>query len=296
MGPGLLDKIKTVTNKPVTTIINTHAHEESTGGNEFFPTSVEIVAQENTRLRMDKMDAYQGAKVNFLPKLMFRDKMTIGSGKDRIDLAYFGRGHTGGDAWVHFPGLRVLLAGDLLAARQLPVIDFDSGGSGLSYPDTLGKAAAAIKNVDTIVPSHGSVLTTRTRGAHAVQQGLCSAVVLAITTASASAKSRRVGRCRTVSWLFGSTDRVTANVRMIFAELARYGTNPVEDAERRVEQGDRRRDYCSDGVESARDRARWHIGAGLDAPPFAFHADIFIAPAGFARRPHRQLRTSILTR
>ena len=122
---------------------------------------------------MDKMDAFKGTKVNFLPKLMFRDKMTLGSGKDRIDLYYFGPGHTGGDAWVHFRGLRVLLAGDLLTARQLPVIDFDSGGSGLSYPDTLGKAAAALKNIDTIVPSHGSVLTMKDlEEYHAVQQGL----------------------------------------------------------------------------------------------------------------------------
>ena len=42
------------------------------------------------------------------PKRTFRDTMTLGSGNDRIDLYYFGRGHTDGDAWVLFPALRVL--------------------------------------------------------------------------------------------------------------------------------------------------------------------------------------------
>ena len=36
-------------------------------------------------------------------KRTFTDKMTIGSGANRIDLYYFGRGHTNGDAWTVFP-------------------------------------------------------------------------------------------------------------------------------------------------------------------------------------------------
>jgi cyclase len=160
-GQPVLDKIKTVTRMPVTTIINTHAHGDHTGSNEFFPTSVEIVAQQNTRLNMDRMEAFKGLKVNFLPKLMFKDRMTLGSGKDRIDLYYYGAGHTNGDAWIVFPALRVLHAGDMLGARQPPAIDPDNGGSGLAYPDTLAKAAAGLKNIDTIIPGHGPLMTMR---------------------------------------------------------------------------------------------------------------------------------------
>jgi glyoxylase-like metal-dependent hydrolase (beta-lactamase superfamily II) len=160
-GQPILDKIKTITTKPVTTIINTHAHDDHVGSNEFFPTSVEIVAQENTRLNMDRLDAFKGVKVNFLPKLMFKDKMSLGSGKDRIDLYYFGPGHTGGDAWVVFPTQRVMHAGDMILPRQAPIIDFDHGGSGLAYPDTLAKAAASVKNVDAIIPGHGPLVTPK---------------------------------------------------------------------------------------------------------------------------------------
>jgi cyclase len=156
-GQPLIAKIRTVTDKPVVTIINTHSHSDHVGGNEFFGTAVEIVAHENTRLAMDRMEAFRGDKVNFLPKLMFKDKMTLGAGKDRIDLYYFGRGHTNGDAWVVFPAARVVHAGDMFAATAPPIIDDVSGGSGLAYPETLAKADAGIKNVDTIITGHSTL-------------------------------------------------------------------------------------------------------------------------------------------
>ena len=47
-GQPLLEKIKSVTDKPVTMIINTHTHGDHVSGNVEFPTTVEVVTQENT--------------------------------------------------------------------------------------------------------------------------------------------------------------------------------------------------------------------------------------------------------
>ena len=85
-GQAMLDKIKSVTNKPVTTIINTHTHGDHTGNNDLFGATVDIVAQENTKANMEKMDAFKAGKAQFLPKKTYKDKMTVGSGKDRTDL------------------------------------------------------------------------------------------------------------------------------------------------------------------------------------------------------------------
>jgi cyclase len=159
-GQPVMNKIKTITSKPVTMLINTHSHGDHVGSNEFFGTAVEIVAQDKTRENMEKMEAFKGNKVNFLPKLMFKDKMALGSGKDKIELYYFGAGHTDGDAWVVFPALRVMHAGDMVASKQTPVIDRHNGGSGVSYPDTLTKAAATLKGaVDTIITGHDGMMT-----------------------------------------------------------------------------------------------------------------------------------------
>jgi cyclase len=160
-------KIKTITDRPVATIINTHAHGDHVGSNEFFGTAVEIVSHENARLTMDKMEAFKDEKVNFLPKLMFKDKMSLGAGKDKIELYYFGAGHTNGDAWVVFPAARVVHAGDMFAGKQPPIVDARIGGSGLAYPDSLEKAFAGIKNVDTIITGHGTLMPWKDLGTYA---------------------------------------------------------------------------------------------------------------------------------
>jgi cyclase len=143
-GSAILEKIRTVTDKPVTMIINTHTHGDHTGSNDEFPGTVDIVAQENTKANMEKMDAFKGDKAQFLPKRTFKDKMTLLGGADRIDLYYFGPGHTSGDALIVFPALRVMHAGDLFAWLALPIMDTNKGGSGVGYPDSLKKAAAGI--------------------------------------------------------------------------------------------------------------------------------------------------------
>jgi len=158
-GQVILDKVKTVTNKPITTIINTHTHGDHTGSNSMFPATVDIVAHENTKANMEKMDAFKGDKASYLPKRTFKDKMTLGSGKDRIDLYWFGRGHTNGDAWVVFPALRVMHTGDMFAWKDAPALDRNNGGSGVEYAATIGKALATVKDVDTLIVGHSPLRT-----------------------------------------------------------------------------------------------------------------------------------------
>ena len=153
-GQVLLEKIKTVTSKPVTMIINSHTHGDHTGSNSGFPASVEIVAHENTKANMEKMDAFKGDNAKFLPKKTYKDKLTLGSGKDRVDLYYFGRGHTNGDTWIVYPALRVMQTGDMFAWKDAPVLDRNNGGSGLEYAATVGKALATVKDVDTLIVGH----------------------------------------------------------------------------------------------------------------------------------------------
>jgi glyoxylase-like metal-dependent hydrolase (beta-lactamase superfamily II) len=160
-GPAVHEKIKGVTNKPVTRIINTHTHGDHTGNNDLFGATVDIVAHENTKTNMEKMEAFKGEKAQFLPKKTFKDKTSVGSGKDRIDLYYFGTGHTSGDAFVVFPALRVLHTGDMFAWKDGPGCDRNNGGSCMSFPETLAKVVSTIKDVDTVIPGHSPMMTLK---------------------------------------------------------------------------------------------------------------------------------------
>jgi len=158
-GPTIVDRVKSVTNKPITRIINTHTHNDHTGSNEFFGASIENIVQENTKANMARMDEFKGAKAQFLPKKTYKDAMTIGSGKDEIDLYYFGPGHTNGDTFVVFKALRTMHVGDMFAWKALGYIDTGNGGSVVEQPKTLAKAVATVKNVDTIINGHIPVST-----------------------------------------------------------------------------------------------------------------------------------------
>jgi glyoxylase-like metal-dependent hydrolase (beta-lactamase superfamily II) len=153
-GQTILDRIKTVTDKPITTIINTHTHGDHTGSNAFFGMNVESIVHENTKSNMAKTDDFKGDKAAFLPKKTYKDKLTVGTGRDQIDLYYFGPGHTNGDTFVVFPALRTMHAGDMFAWKALPFIDVSNGGSAVGHPQTLAKVISTIKNVDTVITGH----------------------------------------------------------------------------------------------------------------------------------------------
>src|SRR4051795_4444240 len=160
-GQAVLDKVKSVTSKPITRIINKHTHGDHTGNNSFFGANVEIVAHENTKANMTKMDAFKGENAQYLPSKTYKDKTTIGSGKDRIDLYYFGAGHTSGDTFVVFPALRVLHTGDMFAWKDGPLCDRNNGGSCIAFPQTLAKVVSTIKDVDTVIPGHSPMMTPK---------------------------------------------------------------------------------------------------------------------------------------
>jgi glyoxylase-like metal-dependent hydrolase (beta-lactamase superfamily II) len=162
-GRTLLARIKSVTDKPVIAIINTHTHYDHSGSNTEFPATVEFVAHENTRANMAKAtcpevtncDAFKGANAVYLPKRTYKDRLTLFAGKDQIDLYHFGRGHTNGDSFVVFPAVRAMHTGDMYPRAHMPFIDVDANsGSAVEFSTTLRQAVATIKNVDTVIGGH----------------------------------------------------------------------------------------------------------------------------------------------
>jgi glyoxylase-like metal-dependent hydrolase (beta-lactamase superfamily II) len=168
-GQPTLDKLREITAQPVITIINTHTHFDHVGGNVEFPAAVDVVAHANTAKLMREMRPVTGGPEQpnpfketggrGLPTRTFTDRMTLGAGNDRIELRYFGRAHTSGDAWVVFPALRVLHAGDAFAIKGIPIVDANNGGSAVDYPQTLARAAA-LPNIDTVITGHAATTVT----------------------------------------------------------------------------------------------------------------------------------------
>jgi glyoxylase-like metal-dependent hydrolase (beta-lactamase superfamily II) len=157
-GEAIMSQVRTVSGRAVTMIINTHSHPDHIGSNNYFAPSIEKVTHENTKKWM-AANPQVASNAAVMPTKTFTDKMTLGSGRDQIDLYYFGAGHTDGDAFVVFPAVRAMAAGDIFAWKMAPLIDPMAGGSVVALPDTLEKAIKGIRNVDTVIEGHGDVNT-----------------------------------------------------------------------------------------------------------------------------------------
>ena len=159
-GQAVRDALDGVTDLPVTTIINTHAHPDHAGSNGEFGSAALIVAHENTKANLARMDLYSGANAVALPTKTFADRFSLLEDIDRIELYHFGPAHTDGDIIVVFPAKGVAYLGGLFPSKATPVIDRQNGGSGVAFPDTLAKAVAGIPGVSRVITGHGEAPVT----------------------------------------------------------------------------------------------------------------------------------------
>jgi cyclase len=165
----LADKIqaalKGITDKPVRFIINTHYHEDHTGGNAYFQKQAPIIAQDNVRKRLESGgSAGNGGAVHFaakpqpkeaLPIITFDHDVTVHLNGEDIRALFFPAGHTDGDSIIFFPQSNVVHMGDDFVTYGFPFIDVDSGGSIDGMIDAVDKVIAQLPADVRVIPGHG---------------------------------------------------------------------------------------------------------------------------------------------
>ncbi|MGH9218503.1 MAG: MBL fold metallo-hydrolase [Vicinamibacterales bacterium] len=168
-GGAIADEVKRLTKLPITTIINTSASGSHVGGNPAFARDkIEIIAHEYAAADMRTMTLmFTKPTGGGLPTRTFRDRLTVGSGADRLELYYVGPSTNRSSIFVVIPALRVLVTGVAFGGKFLPPMTRGTfGGSGVDYPDTLTKALSLSRQIDTIIPASGGVATLRDLEVH----------------------------------------------------------------------------------------------------------------------------------
>ena len=159
--------IAELTEHPVTFVVNSHFHYDHSDGNENFGRAgAYIVAQDNSRRRMESTQVLAGSgrvqepydEVG-LPTITFFDAMRFYFNGNAIDLINTGNGHTDGDAQIYFRGANVIHTGDMFVRYGLPFIDHSNGGSMDGMIDALWNIAGLIDNDTIIIPGHGQLST-----------------------------------------------------------------------------------------------------------------------------------------
>jgi cyclase len=147
----LLDQVRTVTDKPITHVINSHRHTDHSGGNDLLDPDVEIVIHESNLTRI-------GSPSPTARFRSFRDKLTLFSGEDEVEVLHFGPAHTDGDAFVVFRAAGVMHAGDVFPGRVFPTINIAGGGDAVSLAAVLDRAST-LSDVRQVITGHGAVMT-----------------------------------------------------------------------------------------------------------------------------------------
>jgi cyclase len=160
LAPKIEAALKTITDKPVRFIINTHYHGDHTGGNEHFGKSAPIVAHENVRKRLKEGMSLPNRKVppapkGALPILTFNDTVTIHINGEDVRAVHFPHAHTDGDSVIWFTQSNVVHMGDNFFNGMFPFIDLDSGGSVQGMITVVEKVASMIPVDTKVIAGHG---------------------------------------------------------------------------------------------------------------------------------------------
>jgi len=164
--PGLLEAVRTVTDKPIKYLVNTHGHPDHVGGNVVLEKQVSaIIAHANVRKRMVLSQAkLEPIKRGGLPELALgsedakeRARLNLHLDDAEIHLLHLGPGHTDGDVIVGIPSVLVMHMGDLFFLGMLPYIDVESGGSFDGLVAQIASVASWLPEGARIIPGHGPV-------------------------------------------------------------------------------------------------------------------------------------------
>jgi len=220
IAPGIVDQIKSVSNKPIKFLVNTHHHGDHVGGNEVFKQFAMILAHDNVRTRMlaspvdiqrdypahleeakkagdaamtkfysDQIEWAKKVKVEDIaaPVLTFDSEFRIHMGDETIQVWHLPPAHTDGDSVIYFEKAKVLHMGDDFFNKIIPFIDTSSGGSARGYLAALDKVLARVPAGATVIPGHGEV--TDIAGLKAFRQYIADVV-------DAAQKARSAGKTR----------------------------------------------------------------------------------------------------
>jgi cyclase len=206
--------IKRLTPQPIKFVVNTHVHGDHTGGDENFgKLGATIISREELRYRLAHPNPNANGTPGVpmaavgLPRMTYRDQLTMRMNGEEIQMIAIPRAHTDGDTLVVFPGLDVIMTGDFYRSVQYPNVDRANGGSLQGLIDGLGVVIGHAGPNTKIVPGHGPTvdrnavvahrdmaLMVRDRVARLIDQGKSEdEVVAARVNADLDAKMQEVG-------------------------------------------------------------------------------------------------------
>ena len=179
----VVEKVRTVTDKPISHVVLTHYHAVRVLGASGFGAGQVIMSEKARAMVAERGQEDWDSEFQRFPRLFegheeipgltwptttFRDRMTVFLGSRRVDLLQLGRAHTAGDIVIHVPDQNVMFTGDIVeyhSACYCGDAHFGDWGGTLDRIKAFGLDAIAPGRGDALVGSdHVNAGIESTRG------------------------------------------------------------------------------------------------------------------------------------
>jgi len=164
----VIEKVREVTDKPITHVALTHYHAVRVLGASAFGASQIMMSDMARAMVIERGQEDWDSEFQRFPRLFeghesipgltwptttFSDTMTVYLGNRRIDLMHLGRAHTAGDIVIHVPDANVMFTGDIVEYHSAC---YCGDGHFSDWGDTLDEIKSF--DVDAIAPGRGNAL------------------------------------------------------------------------------------------------------------------------------------------
>jgi glyoxylase-like metal-dependent hydrolase (beta-lactamase superfamily II) len=167
----VIEKVRSVTEKPITHLVLTHYHAVRVLGASAYGAGEVIMSDTARAMVAERGQEDWDSEFQRFPRLFeghesipgltwptttFSDTMTVYLGKRRVDLMHLGRAHTAGDIVVHVPDEQVMFTGDIVEYHSACYCGDGHFGDWGATLDRIGAYG-----VDAIAPGRGDALVGR---------------------------------------------------------------------------------------------------------------------------------------
>jgi glyoxylase-like metal-dependent hydrolase (beta-lactamase superfamily II) len=163
----VIEEVGKITDKPIRYLVNTHSDGDHIRGNQYFPETVTIIAHENCRKeffhsrRDGSASEWNEPELSaFVPSLTFKNKMDIYLGTKKVELWYFGVGHTTGDIVVYFPEEKAAFLGDQIFLGRAQLIHSYKGGNSFEHVVTVSKMLETL-DAERFYSGHSEMISSK---------------------------------------------------------------------------------------------------------------------------------------
>lgn len=165
MSDSLVAAVRSITDRDIRFLINTHVHPDHIGGNEnLAELGVLIFAHDNTRFRFlaerNRFPRNGGSfspqpAVASRPEITFNDSISFHLNGEEVRAFLAPPAHTDGDVFVYFPESDVLHLGDVFRTTSYPIVDVYNGGTLRGTIAALDEAIDLAGPETKVIPGHG---------------------------------------------------------------------------------------------------------------------------------------------